>query len=164
MDPLNGMIPPSANEVLQIRSSSHILTLNADCCAEVGLKALIVTHSPVFWFVAFVIYNFLALCYEYLGGESAILSAIQGRAVIRSWWTLTCCIPEMTYTVKFLQFCKQGEHKHLIFLYLENGKYCNLHRLILCPCHTRDPPILYCEACHSSHHYYSPSRGKVSRW
>ena len=30
---------------------------------------------------AFVIYNFLSLCYEYLGGEMAILSEIRGRPI-----------------------------------------------------------------------------------
>lgn len=30
---------------------------------------------------AFVIYNFLSLCYEYLGGESAIMSEIRGKAI-----------------------------------------------------------------------------------
>lgn len=32
-------------------------------------------------FTAFVIYNFLSLCYEYLGGESAIMSEIRGKAI-----------------------------------------------------------------------------------
>jgi len=31
--------------------------------------------------IAFVIYSFLSLCYEYLGGESAIMSAICGKPV-----------------------------------------------------------------------------------
>lgn len=30
---------------------------------------------------AFVIYNFLSLCYEYLGGESAIMSEIRGQPI-----------------------------------------------------------------------------------
>lgn len=30
---------------------------------------------------AFVIYNFLSLCYEYLGGESAIMSEIRGKPI-----------------------------------------------------------------------------------
>lgn len=57
---------------------------------------------------AFVIYNFLSLCFEYLGGESAIMSAIQGRSNKPSWWTCTCCISEFPYTPLFLRFCKQG--------------------------------------------------------
>jgi len=44
-----------------------------------------------FWFVcvcvcvcvctAFVIYNFLSLCYEYLGGESSIMAEIHGKPI-----------------------------------------------------------------------------------
>lgn len=30
---------------------------------------------------AFVIYNFLSLCYEYLGGESAIMAEIRGKPI-----------------------------------------------------------------------------------
>jgi len=32
-------------------------------------------------FSAFVIYNFLSLCYEYLGGEMSILSEIRGKPI-----------------------------------------------------------------------------------
>lgn len=35
-----------------------------------------VSHSA-----AFVIYNFLSLCYEYLGGESAIMAEIRGKPI-----------------------------------------------------------------------------------
>lgn len=35
-----------------------------------------VSSSP-----AFVIYNFLSLCYEYLGGESAIMAEIRGKPI-----------------------------------------------------------------------------------
>lgn len=34
-----------------------------------------------FVFAAFVIYNFLSLCYEYLGGESAIMAEIRGKPI-----------------------------------------------------------------------------------
>jgi len=30
---------------------------------------------------AFVIYSFLSLCYEYLGGESSIMSEIRGKPI-----------------------------------------------------------------------------------
>lgn len=40
---------------------------------------------------AFVIYNFLSLCYEYLGGEMSILSEIRGRPIKASWLWCTCC-------------------------------------------------------------------------
>ncbi|CAH8540309.1 unnamed protein product [Schistosoma turkestanicum] len=57
---------------------------------------------------AFVVYSFLSLCYEYLGGESCILSEIRGRELPRSWAYCTCCIYGQTYTIEFLRFCKQA--------------------------------------------------------
>ncbi|XP_033630580.1 transmembrane protein 184B-like [Asterias rubens] len=58
---------------------------------------------------AFVIYNFLSLCYEYLGGESSIMSEIRGKAIIpTSWFCCTCCLHGRTYSIGFLRFCKQS--------------------------------------------------------
>lgn len=57
---------------------------------------------------AFVIYNFLCLCYEYLGGENSILNEIQGKELQRSWYTGTCCLPKIHYDIQFLRFCKQS--------------------------------------------------------
>eukprot|EP00048_Salpingoeca_helianthica_P006948 m.104717 g.104717 ORF g.104717 m.104717 type:complete len:367 (-) comp14184_c0_seq1:23-1123(-) len=57
---------------------------------------------------AFVIYNFLSLCFEYLGGEAAIMFAIKGRCHHPSWWNWTCCFSEFPYTPTFLRYCKQG--------------------------------------------------------
>ena len=39
------------------------------------------TRNVIFIFSAFVIYNFLALCYEYLGGEGNIMSEIRGKSI-----------------------------------------------------------------------------------
>lgn len=58
--------------------------------------------------LAFVIYNFLALCYEYLGGEANIMSEIRGRPIRSSWYYGTCCLAGKTYTISFLRFCKQA--------------------------------------------------------
>ncbi|CAH8863979.1 unnamed protein product [Trichobilharzia szidati] len=58
--------------------------------------------------VTFVVYSFLSLCYEYLGGESCILSEIRGRELPRSWAFCTCCFYGQTYTIEFLRFCKQA--------------------------------------------------------
>ena len=33
------------------------------------------------FFAAFVIYSFLSLCYEYLGGEGAIMAEIRGKHI-----------------------------------------------------------------------------------
>ncbi|ELT91162.1 hypothetical protein CAPTEDRAFT_217574 [Capitella teleta] len=57
---------------------------------------------------AFVIYNFLSLCYEYLGGESAIMSEIRGKPIHHSWYDCTCCLAGRQYTIGFLRFCKQA--------------------------------------------------------
>nr|XP_021517285.1 transmembrane protein 184B [Meriones unguiculatus] len=57
---------------------------------------------------AFVIYNFLSLCYEYLGGESAIMSEIRGKAIESSCMYGTCCLWGKSYSIGFLRFCKQA--------------------------------------------------------
>jgi len=57
---------------------------------------------------AFVIYNFLSLCYEYLGGEGNIMSEIRGKPIRSSWYYCTCCLSGHTYTIEFLRFCKQA--------------------------------------------------------
>ncbi|XP_001513672.2 transmembrane protein 184A [Ornithorhynchus anatinus] len=57
---------------------------------------------------AFVIYSFLSLCFEYLGGESAIMSEIRGKLIKSSCFYGTCCLPGMSYSIGFLRFCKQA--------------------------------------------------------
>jgi len=57
---------------------------------------------------AFVIYNFLSLCYEYLGGEGSIMSEIRGKQIRSSCWYGTCWISGQSYNIGFLRFCKQG--------------------------------------------------------
>ncbi|XP_035694913.1 transmembrane protein 184B-like [Branchiostoma floridae] len=57
---------------------------------------------------AFVIYNFLSLCYEYLGGESQIMSEIRGKPIESSFFYCTCCLAGRQYTIGFLRFCKQA--------------------------------------------------------
>lgn len=57
---------------------------------------------------AFVIYSFLSLCYEYLGGESSIMSEIRGKPIKSSWIWCTCCLAGRQYTIGFLRFCKQA--------------------------------------------------------
>ncbi|XP_013366987.1 PREDICTED: transmembrane protein 184B isoform X1 [Chinchilla lanigera] len=57
---------------------------------------------------ALVIYNFLSLCYEYLGGESAIMSEIRGKPIESSCMYGTCCLWGKTYSIGFLRFCKQA--------------------------------------------------------
>ncbi|ALC44091.1 CG12004 [Drosophila busckii] len=57
---------------------------------------------------ALVIYNFLSLCYEYLGGEGNIMSEIRGKPIKTSCLYGTCCLKGKTYTIGFLRFCKQA--------------------------------------------------------
>eukprot|EP00088_Acartia_fossae_P043096 TRINITY_DN4531_c0_g1_i2.p1 TRINITY_DN4531_c0_g1~~TRINITY_DN4531_c0_g1_i2.p1 ORF type:complete len:565 (+),score=117.69 TRINITY_DN4531_c0_g1_i2:106-1800(+) len=57
---------------------------------------------------AFVIYNFLSLCYEYLGGEGNIMSEIRGKPIKSSYFYCTCCLSGYSYNISFLRFCKQG--------------------------------------------------------
>lgn len=59
-------------------------------------------------FEAFVIYSFLSLCYEYLGGEGNIMAEIRGKTIEHSYFYLTCCIAGKGYTIGFLRFCKQA--------------------------------------------------------
>jgi len=58
---------------------------------------------------AFVIYSFLSLCYEYLGGESNIMAEIRGNQIHpANFWTFTCCLAGKQYTIEFLRFCKKA--------------------------------------------------------
>ncbi|XP_025779016.1 transmembrane protein 184A [Puma concolor] len=57
---------------------------------------------------AFVIYSFLSLCFQYLGGESAIMAEIRGKPIRSSCIYGTCCLQGMSYSIGFLRFCKQA--------------------------------------------------------
>ncbi|XP_040845995.1 transmembrane protein 184A [Ochotona curzoniae] len=57
---------------------------------------------------AFVIYSFLSLCFQYLGGESAIMAELRGKPIPSSCFYGTCCLPDMSYSIGFLRFCKQA--------------------------------------------------------
>lgn len=50
----------------------------------------------------------MSLCYEYLGGESNIMSEIRGKPIQASWYYGTCFFKDRTYTIGFLRFCKQA--------------------------------------------------------
>jgi len=60
------------------------------------------------WYEAFVIYNFMSLCYEYLGGEGNIMSELRGKPIKTNWYYGTCCLRAKSYTIEFLRFCKQA--------------------------------------------------------
>ncbi|KAL4826878.1 hypothetical protein H8958_012112 [Nasalis larvatus] len=57
---------------------------------------------------AFVIYSFLSLCFQYLGGEGAIMAEIRGKPIKSSCFYGTCFLRGMTYSIGFLRFCKQA--------------------------------------------------------
>uniref|UniRef100_G3RDM1 Transmembrane protein 184A n=1 Tax=Gorilla gorilla gorilla TaxID=9595 RepID=G3RDM1_GORGO len=57
---------------------------------------------------SFVIYSFLSLCFQYLGGEGAIMAEIRGKPIKSSCFYGTCCLRGMTYSIGFLRFCKQA--------------------------------------------------------
>ncbi|XP_006859854.1 PREDICTED: transmembrane protein 184A [Chrysochloris asiatica] len=57
---------------------------------------------------AFVIYSFLSLCFQYLGGESGIMAEIRGKPIQSSCFYGTCCLRGMSYSIGFLRFCKQA--------------------------------------------------------
>lgn len=60
------------------------------------------------WYEAFVIYSFMSLCYEYLGGEGNIMSELRGKPIKTNWYYGTCCLGNRSYTIEFLRFCKQA--------------------------------------------------------
>jgi len=64
---------------------------------------------------AFVIYNFLSLCYEYLGGEGNIMTEIRGKHIRTSYISCTCCLAGQSYNIGFLRFCKQGTLQFCFF-------------------------------------------------
>lgn len=72
------------------------------------LSKVSTTERQLTSILAFVIYNFLSLCYEYLGGEGNIMSEIRGKPIKSSCLYGTCCLAGKTYTIGFLRFCKQA--------------------------------------------------------
>ena len=57
---------------------------------------------------AFVIYSFMTLLLDYLGGEGAIINAINGMPIRGSWVTWTCCLSGMPFSIRVLRFCKRA--------------------------------------------------------
>ena len=66
-----------------------------------------------------MIYNFLCLCYEYLGGEGNIMSEIRGKPIKSDWATGPLCKGQ-SYNIGFLR----SEWTPLIGQ--EPSKYCAL--------------------------------------
>jgi len=105
---------------LQIYSkpSQQRLIVRISCVIPIyGLTAALSFQFPaaILYFAAvrdiaeaFVIYSFLNLLYDYLGGEGAILNAINGVPIQGSWWSCTCCLSGTPFTIATLRFCKKA--------------------------------------------------------
>ncbi|XP_027937842.1 transmembrane protein 184B-like [Vigna unguiculata] len=57
---------------------------------------------------AWVIYNFLSLCLEWVGGPGAVVLSLSGRNLKPSWFLMTCCLPPVALDGRFIRKCKQG--------------------------------------------------------
>uniref|UniRef100_A0A2I3G6A3 Transmembrane protein 184A n=1 Tax=Nomascus leucogenys TaxID=61853 RepID=A0A2I3G6A3_NOMLE len=73
-----------------------------------GVSGMFVWTALVLTCHQFVIYSFLSLCFQYLGGEGAIMAEIRGKPIKSSCFYGTCCLRGMTYSIGFLRFCKQA--------------------------------------------------------
>lgn len=97
---------------------------------------------------AFVIYNFLSLCYEYLGGEGNIMSEIRGKPIKSNCMYGTCCLAGKTATsslhpmralpklINFMSNSRKNIH-HWFFAFLQTG----------------NPSILFGETVGRIHHH-----------
>ncbi|KAL2325675.1 hypothetical protein Fmac_024733 [Flemingia macrophylla] len=57
---------------------------------------------------AWVIYNFLSLCLEWVGGPGAVVLSLTGRVLKPSLFLMTCCLPPVALDGRFIRKCKQG--------------------------------------------------------
>jgi hypothetical protein len=57
---------------------------------------------------AYVLYNFVALCVEYLGGPGAIILKMEGHTFHGSWLSCTCHLNGASIDAPFVRSCKQG--------------------------------------------------------
>ncbi|KAH0436770.1 hypothetical protein IEQ34_026341 [Dendrobium chrysotoxum] len=81
---------------------------------------------------AWVIYNFLSLCLEWVGGAGAVVVSLSGRMLKPSWSLMTCCFPAIPLDGRFIRRCKQGALQFVIlkpilvaitFILYSKGKY-----------------------------------------
>ena len=63
---------------------------------------------------SWIIYNFLTLCFAYVGGPGEVVTAQEGKSVHPSCVHGTCCLPTMTIDSFFLRGCKQGALQFVI--------------------------------------------------
>ncbi|KAK1360414.1 Transmembrane protein 184a [Heracleum sosnowskyi] len=52
---------------------------------------------------AWVIYNFLSLCLDWVGGPGAAVLGLSGRVLKPSWWLMTCCFVPIPLDGRFIR-------------------------------------------------------------
>jgi hypothetical protein len=63
---------------------------------------------------SWIIYNFLTLCFAYVGGPGAVTTAQEGKTIHPSCLHGTCCLPGLQIDGFFLRGCKQGALQFVI--------------------------------------------------
>lgn len=63
---------------------------------------------------AWIIYNFMSLCLEYVGGPGAVEVKMQGVVLLPSWTAGTCCLPAMPVNGQFIRKVKRGALQFVI--------------------------------------------------
>ncbi|XP_054821883.1 uncharacterized protein LOC129320445 [Prosopis cineraria] len=82
--------------------------------ALMSFLCLVLPDSSIYFnsvrevYEAWVIYNFLTLCLEWVGGPGAVVLSLSGRILKPSWYLMTCCLPPLPLDGRFIRKCKQG--------------------------------------------------------
>eukprot|EP00232_Nephroselmis_pyriformis_P031295 CAMPEP_0182855026 /NCGR_PEP_ID=MMETSP0034_2-20130328/1600_1 /TAXON_ID=156128 /ORGANISM="Nephroselmis pyriformis, Strain CCMP717" /LENGTH=348 /DNA_ID=CAMNT_0024985927 /DNA_START=92 /DNA_END=1135 /DNA_ORIENTATION=+ len=63
---------------------------------------------------SWVIYNFLSLCFAYVGGPGAVVVHMNGQSIRPSWMWGTCCFPPIPVDGVLMRRCKQGALQFVI--------------------------------------------------
>ena len=80
-------------------TAMKVIILKSLICFIFVISLFCVSYFSKIFFAAFVIYNFLSLCYEYLGGEGNIMSEIRGKSIRSSCVYGTCCLAGLSYNI-----------------------------------------------------------------
>ncbi|WOH04445.1 hypothetical protein DCAR_0623854 [Daucus carota subsp. sativus] len=83
--------------------------------ALMSFLSLVATENAAIYFnsirdiyEAWVIYNFLSLCLDWVGGPGAVVLSLSGRVLKPSWALMTCCFLHIPLDGRFIRRCKQG--------------------------------------------------------
>ncbi|XP_076899157.1 uncharacterized protein LOC143552944 [Bidens hawaiensis] len=106
--------------------------------ALTSFLSLVFNESSIYFdsfreiYEAWVIYNFLSLCLEWVGGPGAVVLSLTGRVLKPNWCLMTCCFPPIPLDGRFIRRCKQGCLQFVIlkpilvavtFILYAKGKY-----------------------------------------